>query len=111
MGQYRSQWRQADTWFRIGVSAMAVILLLTAAGLVVLLAVQSMHSFREFGIGFFAGRQWDPVNNEFGALPFVYGTVVTSLIGLILVLFVGVGSAIFLTHISRDGCLGGRLYH
>lgn len=97
MGRLRFLSRQADTWFRIGVSAMAILLLLTAAALVVLLAIQSMPSFRQFGLGFFIGRQWDPVNNEFGALPFVYGTVVTSLIALILVIFVGIGSAIFLT--------------
>jgi phosphate transport system permease protein len=61
------------------------------------LAVSSHLTIRKFGIKFFFGSAWDPVNGDFGALPFVYGTLVSSLIALVIAVPLAVGVAVFIT--------------
>jgi phosphate transport system permease protein len=51
----------------------------------------------KFGLRFFFGSAWDPVNGNFGALPFIYGTVVSSLVALAIAVPLAIGVAIFLT--------------
>ncbi|MEP6962979.1 MAG: phosphate ABC transporter permease subunit PstC, partial [Acidobacteriota bacterium] len=53
-----------------------------------------------FGWGFVTGSTWDPVAQKFGALPFIFGTVVTSVVALLLAVPVGLGSAIFLAELA-----------
>lgn len=65
--------------------------------LVYQLWIQSVLSREKFGWVFFATRVWDPVAGQFGALPFLYGTVVTSAIALVLAVPLGLGTAIFLS--------------
>ena len=57
-------------------------------------------SLAEFGLGFIFDGTWDPVTEEFGALPFVYGTIVSSLIALIIATPISVGIAIFLVEVA-----------
>jgi phosphate transport system permease protein len=54
----------------------------------------------KFGLGFLWGTNWDPNANDFGALPFIYGTVMTSLMALVLSVPLGVGAAIFLAEMA-----------
>jgi len=54
----------------------------------------------KFGWAFFFSRTWDPVFENFGALPFIYGTVVTSLVALLIAVPMGVGAAIFLAELA-----------
>src|SRR6266436_6763690 len=54
----------------------------------------------KFGWRFLTGTTWDPVALEFGALPFIYGTLVTSALALIIGVPLGVGSAIFLAELA-----------
>jgi phosphate transport system permease protein len=54
----------------------------------------------KFGFGFLTASQWNPVTGEFGALPFIYGTVVTSVIALLIAVPLGVGAAIFLAELA-----------
>ena len=57
--------------------------LLTIVGLIVIeLVLQSRLSIHAFGWSFFKGTNWDPVSGDFGALPFIYGTLVSSLVAL-----------------------------
>jgi phosphate transport system permease protein len=62
--------------------------------------IQSAQARQEFGWSFLVSRIWDPVSGEFGALPFVYGTLVTSLIGLFVAVPLGFGAAIFLSELA-----------
>ncbi|HEY3357823.1 MAG TPA: phosphate ABC transporter permease subunit PstC [Polyangia bacterium] len=78
-----------------------------AAGAVVMLAAMALQmtrasalSLRRFGLGFLVGTTWDPVHDLFGALPFVFGTVVSSLLALLLAVPVGLGIAIFLAELA-----------
>jgi phosphate transport system permease protein len=57
----------------------------------------SRLTIQKFGLSFFFGSAWDPVNGNFGALPFIYGTVVSSILSLIIAVPLAVGVAIFLT--------------
>jgi phosphate transport system permease protein len=80
---------------------LMVLCALSIFGIVVLIAtelVRSSHmSWAKFGFSFFIKRVWDPVNGDFGALPFLYGTIVTSLIALVIAVPLAIGVAIFLT--------------
>jgi phosphate transport system permease protein len=61
------------------------------------LVLRSGPSWHAFGFKFFAGRDWDPVSEQFGALPFVYGTLVSSLLALLIAVPLSVGVAVFTT--------------
>ena len=61
------------------------------------LTARSQLAIQKFGMKFFFGSAWDPVNGNFGALPFVYGTLVSSLVALIIAVPLAVGVAIFIT--------------
>jgi phosphate transport system permease protein len=60
-------------------------------------ALQAMPAISEFGIGFLWTSSWNPVNSQFGVLPAVYGTVVSSFIALLIAVPIGLGVAIFLS--------------
>ena len=75
------------------------ILVITAL-LVQHLWVYSRLSRHAFGWHFLVSSTWDPVNGVFGAWPFVYGTVVTSLLALVISIPIGLGSAIFLAELA-----------
>lgn len=77
----------------------ASILLITTA-LVIVLWNSSALPRAKFGLSFFTGRTWDPVNEEFGAAPFVYGTLVTSALALLLGVPLGLGAAVFLAELA-----------
>lgn len=85
-----------DNIFRLVLLAIATLMVVFVVAMIVALASQSMLSIREFGIGFLSGREWDPVKNKFGALAFVYGTIVSSLIALIISVPLSLGVSIFL---------------
>src|SRR6516162_6579470 len=72
-------------------SGSRLLILITAVSVfaIVLFVVwelfdKSRLSLHQFGLGFFYSRNWDPVNGDFGALPFVYGTLVSSFLALLL---------------------------
>src|SRR5271169_6413292 len=83
---------------RIPDAAFGVIILLTAISvfaIVVLVAWElidkSRLSLHQFGIAFFYGHDWDPVEGSFGAVPFIYGTLVSSFLALLLAVPLAVG--------------------
>ncbi len=82
--------------FRSLTRVISLVAPLVLVGVVLIVATNAMPSIRQFGPGFLIERQWNPVKQEFGALPFIYGTVVTSVLALAMALPVGVGVAIFL---------------
>src|SRR5260370_39831815 len=73
--------------------AAATLLLITVL-LVYQLWVLSAEARTKFGWSFFVTRTWDPVAGDFGALPFIYGTLVTSIVALALAVPLGVGGAL-----------------
>jgi phosphate transport system permease protein len=89
--------RLADRAF----SALMLVCALSIFVIVLLILTElvsgSKLSIQKFGIPFFFGSAWDPVNGNFGALPFIYGTVVSSILALIIAVPLAVGVAVFLT--------------
>lgn len=79
----------------MGVGVLALLGLLT-----IVLFVRSLPAIQTFGPGFLSGGVWDPVVPVYGALPFVYGTLVTSAVALLLGVPVSLGIAIFLSELS-----------
>ncbi len=78
--------------------ALLVILVVVAIGFE--LSRQSIGSIQKFGLGFWKGRIWDPVSGEFGALPFIWGTLYSSIVALLIAAPVSLGIAIFINEIS-----------
>jgi len=61
------------------------------------LVLNSRLSWNAFGLKFFSGQDWDPVQDHYGALPFIYGTLVSSMLALVIAVPLAVGTAVFLT--------------
>ena len=80
--------------------AFAASILVLAALLVYELWAGSAGARHKFGWGFLTSSKWNPVTEEFGALPFIYGTVVTSFLALIVSVPLGLGAAIFLSELA-----------
>jgi phosphate transport system permease protein len=75
--------------------SILLILLVMIAGM----AFESLPAIRKFGWGFIRSREWDAVQGEFGALPYIWGSVVSSILALALATPLSVGTAIFITEI------------
>ena len=90
----------ADSVF-YGLVLFCALAIIGVVGLVLYeLVSKSQLSWHAFGFKFFLGENWDPVNDQFGALPFIYGTVVSSLLALILAVPLAIGVAVFTTEMS-----------
>ncbi len=86
-----------DRVFKAAMTACGLAVL-GVLGLIIFELVQrSGLSWHAFGFKFFAGSEWDPVNEHFGALPFIFGTLVSSLLALIMAVPLAVGVAVFTT--------------
>lgn len=80
--------------------ALGLVVLALPALMLVELFIEALPAMEAFGFGFLTGSSWDPVRGEFGAFPFIYGTVVTSLLALLLAVPVSLGVAIFLSDLA-----------
>src|SRR5258705_9548801 len=85
-----------DAIFRLLLLSSATLVLLIVATMILALAYKSKLSISQFGLRFLSGTNWDPVRSEFGALAFIYGTVVSSLIALLIAVPLSLGIAVFL---------------
>ncbi len=88
---------KAFEWLTLAM-AMAVVALVFLVGWQ--LARGSSLAIQKFGFNFLATSTWDPVAEQFGALPFIYGTVVSSLIGLIIAVPLSIATAVYLTELA-----------
>jgi len=85
--------------FAITWTFASTILLITVM-LVWQLFIKSQAARNKFGFGFFTSSTWNPTAEQFGALPFIYGTVLTSFLALLIAVPLGVGAAIFLSEMA-----------
>jgi len=91
--------RVDDSVFRHLTRAAAVGVLLLLTGVMVSLILGSIPAIRAFGFGFLLSERWNPVTNAFGALPAIYGTILTSFIAMLIAVPVGLMIAFFLTEL------------
>ncbi|NJN48574.1 MAG: phosphate ABC transporter permease subunit PstC [Alkalinema sp. RL_2_19] len=89
--------RKLDTGFVWLTGVFAISLAAILLAIAVQVGYRALPAINAFGSGFLATQRWDPVNDIYGALPQIYGTLVSSFIGLLLALPIGLGVAIFLS--------------
>ena len=89
-----------DRLFRLTTAVFAALILVTLAGMALQMMRASALSLRHFGLGFVTSSQWDPVHDLYGALPFIFGTVVSSVLALAVAVPVALGGAIFLSELA-----------
>ncbi|MDA8202547.1 MAG: phosphate ABC transporter permease subunit PstC [Chloroflexi bacterium] len=92
--------RHGEPVFRALVILASLTVLAVIAGLVVVIARESLRGIAYNGPAFLWGTTWDPVHSVFGALPFIYGTILTSVSALVLAMLIGVGVALFLAELA-----------
>jgi phosphate transport system permease protein len=88
-----------DWGLRIGTGVFGLLLVLIVVAIGFELARQSTLSIQKFGLQFWATSTWDPVAGQFGALPFIWGTLYSSVLALLLATPVAIGIAVFITEL------------
>jgi phosphate transport system permease protein len=93
------RFRFGDAAFRNMARAAAIGVLVLLSGVIVSLIEGSWPALRTFGFGFLVSERWNPVTENFGALPAIYGTIVTAFIAMLIAVPVGLLIAFFLTEL------------
>src|SRR5262245_44744974 len=96
----RSHRAWGDAVFLRATEAAGASVLLLVAVLFAAMVAGAWPALRQFGPAFFTGRTWDPVADHYGALPYLWGTLVSSLLALVIAVPVSVGTAIFLAELA-----------
>jgi phosphate transport system permease protein len=91
-----------DAIFSIAAHGAAWLTLLMLAGIIVSLVIGAWPAISEYGLSFLWRSEWDPVNDRYGGLVMIYGTLATSFIALIIAVPVSFGIALFLTELSPN---------
>jgi phosphate transport system permease protein len=91
--------RLGDIIFRQLTRGAAITVLLLLSGVIISLIDGSIPAIKTFGFGFLVSQRWNPVTDNFGALPAIYGTIVTSFIAMLIAVPVGLMIAFFLTEL------------
>ena len=86
-----------DSGFQNLVALLALTVAIILFGIFLIVGMQSWEAIQAFGLNFIINSRWDPVQNEYGAFTAISGTLLTSILALILAVPLGVGTAIFLT--------------
>jgi phosphate transport system permease protein len=94
-----SKLRLVDNTFRGLTRGAAVGVLILLGGVILSLVIGAMPSIRTFGFSFLVNESWNPVTDKFGALAAIYGTVVTSLIAMLIAVPLGLLITMFLTEL------------
>ena len=95
----RRPWAEkiTDQSFRLLATVLASLVGLILVAILFTVLAGSRTAMASFGLGFLTTSNWNPVTNEYGAFTAIYGTLVTSLLSLLIAVPLGVGTAIFLT--------------
>jgi phosphate transport system permease protein len=90
----------ADTAFRWVATGAAALVLLVLGTIAIVMTARSDSVFSAMGLDFFTSKRWSPADHLFGILPFVWGTLYTSLIAVTLAVPVSLGVALFITQVA-----------
>ena len=97
---FLSKLREGDEIARVVTFLFASTVVLVTVLLVLELWHGSSLARHKFGFAFFVTSVWDPIAGDFGALPFIYGTLVTAFVSLAIAVPLGIGAAIFLAELA-----------
>ena len=95
----RGSGRLADSTFASLMLVCALSIFAIVLFIAVILILRSKLSLAQFGFKFFASQTWDPVSGDFGAFPFIFGTLATSFLALLMAVPLALGVAVFLTEL------------
>lgn len=98
----RSEVRRSDFAFVFFLRVLAALVICIFISLIYYLWSGSTPILKQVGWHFFFDREWDPNSDQFGALPFIYGTLLTSTVALIIATPIAISSAVLLTEISSQ---------
>ncbi len=94
-----------DRLFKILLRGAGLVVFILVICIFIFLAKESLLSIRTFGLQFILGKEWDPVSERFGVLPFLVGTILTAGISLLISLPFALSLAIFIGEYKREGVL------
>ena len=89
--------RGLDISFYWAAKIFALAIAFVLIWITIQVALQGFPAIKEFGLGFLTTSSWNPVRSEYGVLPAIYGTLVSSFIALLISVPIGLGVAIFLS--------------
>lgn len=98
--------RSFDRAFAAGVTALAMLVPVTLAAISLLIVIDAWPSLTTFGLSYFTTTVWDPVHLIFGAAAYVYGTIVTTLVAVIIATPIAVGAAVYLSEFAPRALRG-----
>jgi phosphate transport system permease protein len=99
------KFRFFDTLFRRGVGLSSVLFIIFILGIFLTLLIQSITSIGEFGLSFYTKSTWNPVENKFGSLPFLTGTLITSFLALLITIPFSLAVSLFLGEYFKKGAV------
>jgi phosphate transport system permease protein len=91
---------RADSWFRIGTRSAGYVVLLILAGIAISTTIAAWPAFRAEGFSYLLTDNWVPTQDHYGALAIIYGTLVVSLIAIVVAAPISVGIALFITELA-----------
>jgi phosphate transport system permease protein len=100
MTSRRPSIRADELAFRAGTGAFALLLVVIVVAIGLLLFKESALSIREFGWSFWTSEEWNPVSGEFGAKPFIWGTLYSSVLALLISTPIALGIAIYISELA-----------
>jgi len=98
-----------ESIFKFILIIMSIVLVIIVIGVLITLIMQSMPSIKSLGLGYLWGKVWDPVNNVYGAYPFLIGTLLTSFTALIISIPFSYAISIYLGEYNVKGWLSNLL--
>jgi len=100
---------RGERFFRAFLLSLGVFMILLVSSILLTLVLNSLPSIKEFGLSFFTGATWDPVNGKFGALPFLMGTLLTSILSLLISIPFSLSISILISDYIKGGLLSSIL--
>ena len=100
---------RGERFFRAFLLSLGVFMILLVSSILLTLVSNSFPSIKEFGLSFFTGATWDPVNGKFGALPFLMGTLLTSILSLLISIPFSLSISILISDYIKGGLLSSIL--
>jgi phosphate transport system permease protein len=100
---------RAEAIFKRSLVVIGAAMVILVLGILVTLIIESVPSMKHLGIKYLWGRTWDPVNNVYGAFPFLLGTLLTSFLALIISIPFSFAIAIYLGEYNPKGWLSNFL--
>jgi len=91
--------RRKELGFQLGTGVLGLVLVAIVFAIGAVLTKQSMLSIEKFGLSFWRTEVWDPVSGEFGALPFIWGTLYSSILALLISTPIALGIAVFISEL------------